>query len=163
MRKPDIITVIEREGFTLNRNKMKCPFHDEKTASFIVFPQKQTFHCFGCGEGGDVIAFIQKLHSLDFKRAIRHLRVEIPRRCQRDVERQEAIQEFRDWEKEYYMDLCIQYRCIQNHKRAVLDIDNISEAAYHAEAGIADRMDIIMYGDSNSKLALWREATLEPR
>lgn len=161
MKKPEIITVIEREGFTLNRNKMKCPLHEEKTASFIVFPQKQTFHCFGCGQGGDVIAFIQKLRNLDFRQAIAYLRCETPRRCQRDIERQEAIEEFRQWETDYYTDLCIQYRCIQNHKRGVKDTDDISTGAYHAEAGIEDRMDIIMYGDSNSKLALWREAQVE--
>lgn len=161
MKKPDIIEIIEREGFTLNRNKMKCPFHDENTASFIVFPQKQTFHCFGCGEGGDVIAFIQKLHNLDFKAAIRHLRVETPRRCLRDIERQQAITEFRQWETDYYEELCIQYRCIQRHKLIVQDMDNISEAAYHAESGIANRMHIMMYGDSNVKLALWREAQVE--
>jgi DNA primase len=43
-----------------------CPFHDEKTPSFNVRPSHGTFHCFGCGEGGDVIAFIQKIEHLSF-------------------------------------------------------------------------------------------------
>lgn len=43
-----------------------CPFHKEKTPSFTVDPGKQLFHCFGCGEGGDVITFIEKIENLDF-------------------------------------------------------------------------------------------------
>ena len=38
-----------------------CPFHKEKTPSFSVDSQKQRYHCFGCGDGGDVIAFIMKI------------------------------------------------------------------------------------------------------
>ena len=37
-----------------------CPFHNEKTPSFTVFPATQSFYCFGCGAGGDVITFIMK-------------------------------------------------------------------------------------------------------
>lgn len=47
-----------------------CPFHKEKTPSFSVSPDKQIFHCFGCGEGGNVIHFISKIENLDFKESI---------------------------------------------------------------------------------------------
>ena len=43
-----------------------CPFHDEKTPSFQVTPARGFFYCFGCGEGGDVITFIQKIDNLTF-------------------------------------------------------------------------------------------------
>ncbi|WP_130348784.1 DNA primase [Herbihabitans rhizosphaerae] len=50
-----------------------CPFHDEKTASFNVRPTHGTFHCFGCGEGGDVIAFLMKIEHLTFVEAVERL------------------------------------------------------------------------------------------
>lgn len=51
--------------------KALCPFHNEKTPSMQISPQKQIWHCFGCGEGGDVISFIQKFENLDFKEALK--------------------------------------------------------------------------------------------
>ena len=50
--------------------KARCPFHEEKTPSFTVVPSKQIFHCFGCGESGDVIEFIKKFDHLDFVEAV---------------------------------------------------------------------------------------------
>jgi DNA primase len=50
-----------------------CPFHKEKTPSFTVDNRKQLYHCFGCGEGGDVISFIMKIENLDFIEAAEFL------------------------------------------------------------------------------------------
>jgi DNA primase len=50
-----------------------CPFHDEKTPSFTVDTSKQLYHCFGCGEGGDVINFIEKIENMDFVEAVEFL------------------------------------------------------------------------------------------
>jgi DNA primase len=50
-----------------------CPFHDEKTPSFTVSPVRGTYKCFGCGEGGDAIAFVEKLEQVDFVGAIEAL------------------------------------------------------------------------------------------
>jgi DNA primase len=50
-----------------------CPFHNEKTPSFNVRPSHGTFHCFGCGEGGDVIKFIQKIDLVSFVEAVERL------------------------------------------------------------------------------------------
>lgn len=50
-----------------------CPFHKEKTPSFTVDPSKQLYHCFGCGEGGDVISFIEKIENTEFMEAVEFL------------------------------------------------------------------------------------------
>ena len=50
-----------------------CPFHSEKTPSFVVYPETQSFYCFGCGAGGDVITFIKKISNLDYVEAVKLL------------------------------------------------------------------------------------------
>ncbi len=71
--------------------KACCPFHNEKTPSFIVSPEKQIFHCFGCGAGGNAIGFVMKYENMEFPEAVRILAakagVDIPRYEQRDAER----------------------------------------------------------------------------
>ncbi|RPG33097.1 MAG: DNA primase, partial [Gammaproteobacteria bacterium TMED92] len=60
-----------------------CPFHDEKTPSFSVSPDKQFFHCFGCQESGSALGFIMKYERLEFVEAVellaRELGMEVPR------------------------------------------------------------------------------------
>jgi hypothetical protein len=72
----DIVTLVE--GYTRLRKSGArfvglCPFHQEKTPSFGVSPDRGSFKCFGCGEGGDAIAFVEKLENLDFVGAIEFL------------------------------------------------------------------------------------------
>ncbi len=56
-----------------NSYKALCPLHKEKTPSFHVVPDKQIFHCFGCGKGGDVFAFLMELEKMPFPEAVRFL------------------------------------------------------------------------------------------
>ena len=53
--------------------RANCPFHNEKTPSFMVSPEKQIYHCFGCGEGGNVIGFLMKHEHLQFREALETL------------------------------------------------------------------------------------------
>ena len=50
-----------------------CPFHQEKTPSFIVFPDSQNFHCFGCGKGGDIFTFYMQVENVEFRDALQEL------------------------------------------------------------------------------------------
>ena len=50
-----------------------CPFHNEKSPSFSVSPDKQIFHCFGCGVGGNVIHFISKIEGIGFRESLEFL------------------------------------------------------------------------------------------
>ncbi|MCP4578819.1 MAG: DNA primase, partial [Deltaproteobacteria bacterium] len=50
-----------------------CPFHKEKTPSFTVSPSKEVFHCFGCGKGGDIFAFLMEIEGLTFPEALQRM------------------------------------------------------------------------------------------
>ena len=74
-----------------------CPFHNEKTPSFVVTQDKQIFKCFGCGEGGDVIAFLMKINNQTFAEVIEEqasvLGIELPRTSSKDVNSHKALKE----------------------------------------------------------------------
>ncbi len=73
------IDVVEEVGLVVALRKSGkslqglCPFHNERTPSFYVFPESQTWRCFGCNEGGDVVTFVEKQLGLDFRDALLYL------------------------------------------------------------------------------------------
>ena len=73
------IDVVEEVGLVVALRKAGksfqglCPFHNERTPSFCVFPESQTWRCFGCNEGGDVFTFVEKQQGLDFREALHYL------------------------------------------------------------------------------------------
>ncbi len=72
----DIVSVMQsyvelkRAGSTYS---CRCPFHSERTPSFHVYPDTQSYYCFGCGAGGDVVTFIKSIENLDYMEAVRFL------------------------------------------------------------------------------------------
>ncbi|MFL5681801.1 MAG: DNA primase [Chloroflexota bacterium] len=88
------LSVVEVVGETVSLKKAGttykglCPFHGEKTPSFVVTPQRETWHCFGCGLGGDIFSFVMQRDTVTFPEALRTLAqragVEIDERTQRE-------------------------------------------------------------------------------
>jgi DNA primase len=73
----DIVDLVQQHVPSLKKAgrsyKGLCPFHQEKTPSFVVFPDSQNFHCFGCGKGGDLFTFTMLAENIDFREALREL------------------------------------------------------------------------------------------
>jgi DNA primase len=91
-----------------------CPFHSEKTPSFMVNEEKQIFHCFGCGEGGDVFGFLMKVAHLSFPQAIKELAerygVKLPSKefspaQKKELVKREALLQINQIASEYFHDL----------------------------------------------------------
>ncbi len=88
--------------------KARCPFHEERTPSFYVVPEKGFFKCFGCGESGDVFAFLMRQSGLDFVEAIKHVAArsgveirEVAGRAQEDPNR--PLYELNAFAREFYV------------------------------------------------------------
>lgn len=113
--KPDILAVMEREGIEVKRRGRDfwapCPFHADKTPSFKIAPEKQRFHCFGCGVHGDVVDFIMKRHDVNFKDALAILGIRngqtVPIDPTKEKQRR-LLRAFEVWRREYYFKLCNQ-------------------------------------------------------
>ena len=74
-----------------------CPFHKEKSPSFSVSPDKQIFHCFGCGVGGNVIHFVSKIENLDFRETLEFLAersgIELPKNEDQGFNQRQALKD----------------------------------------------------------------------
>lgn len=96
--KTDIISVIGEYVHLISSGrtyKALCPFHKEKTPSFHVIPDKQIYHCFGCGKGGDVFSFLMDLEHLTFPEVVRFLAakngIEIPKDYDPEADKREDL------------------------------------------------------------------------
>ncbi len=92
--------------------KGRCPFHEEKTPSFMVSAEKQIYHCFGCGAGGNVFGFLMQYENLSFPEALRRLadraHIRLPEKSEARREgqsEQEKIYEIYQIAADYYRDL----------------------------------------------------------
>ena len=89
-----------------------CPFHAEKTPSFVVSPERESWHCFGCGEGGDIFTFLMKRDGLDFREALTRLAekagVELSERTAREDRRKARLREALESAIAWYREVLLQ-------------------------------------------------------
>ncbi len=89
-----------------------CPFHAEKTPSFIVTPERETWHCFGCGEHGDIFTFLMRRDGLEFREALeRHAEkagVELSERSAREDRRKKRLREALEAAIGWYREVLLQ-------------------------------------------------------
>jgi DNA primase len=164
----DLAEVVEQAGVDLNRRGSRyvglCPFHDDKTPSFYVFDDRH-FKCFGCGEYGDAIDFVEKLHGCDFNEALKILGIENgPVSADQQAEfkklkhRRELVKSFRRWERDAADEaalLCRSARKVLHSISTEADLDTYGDF-YHALPLWEYHLDILSCGDNEAKLALFR-------
>lgn len=101
-----------------------CPFHAEKTPSFIVSPDRESWHCFGCGEGGDIFTFLMKRDGMDFREALARLAekagVELSERTAREDRRNRRLREALEAAIAWYREVLLQAHQAER-ARAYLD------------------------------------------
>lgn len=112
----DIVEVVG-DYVTLKRKGVNytacCPFHDEKTPSFIVSPAKGLYKCFGCGKGGNAVSFVMEHEKLSYPEALRHLakryNIEVAETVQSEEQRQvnddrESMMVLNSWATDYFVE-----------------------------------------------------------
>ena len=103
-------TALQKSG---NSYKSTCPFHDEKTASFFVFPERQSWRCFGaCATGGDVYSFIMKSRNIGFGDALRLLsdQTGIPLPSKDDNSQYQLVKDINDSANTFFQEYLISIR-----------------------------------------------------
>ena len=101
--------VLKRAGTVY---KGLCPFHAEKTPSFIVTPERETWHCFGCGKHGDIFTFLRERDGLEFREALQRLAekagVELSERSSREDRRKRRLREALETAIAWYREVLLQ-------------------------------------------------------
>jgi DNA primase len=131
LERVDIVEVIDRRVPLKKSGRnysARCPFHDEKTPSFSVSPDKQFFYCFGCGAGGNAIGFVMDYDRVDFPQAVENLAhlagLEVPRERQAD---EPAARQQQQQQRDLYQILDAAARFfreqLRNHPQAARAVD----------------------------------------
>jgi DNA primase len=153
-----------------------CPFHSEKTPSFMVNEEKQIFHCFGCGEGGDVFTFLMKAGHFSFPQAVEELAkrygVKLPSRelsvaQKKEITKNEVLFQINQIATEYFHDLLTQRREGEEGRR-YLSQRGISQeiVSEHRLGTSTDRWDGLVQHLQGKKVSLelaWELGLIFPK
>lgn len=171
LSKPDIVSILYQEGIE-PRQKGRylwalCPLpgHIERTPSFKVDPERQSFYCFGCHNSGDSIALIMKLHGLTFKEALNYLSLSESKptfnktQRQRVAEDKELVAAFNKWGKDLANTIYDLLRRLDRLKMKAQSIADVERLAfwYHKEPIYEHWISILEGDDNQAKYELWRE------
>lgn len=167
--KPNILDVLTSEGIDLKKKGRYfwalCPLsgHTEKIPSFSVDPERQVWRCWGCGEYGDVITFIEKYRRLGFKETLTYLGIAKgyqgykpdPRR----IKKRKLTQEYRQCLEEYARGLCFLVRMTWRIKRRLETMEEVEAWSwlYHQEPVWNCHLDILAGDDEREKFELYKE------
>ncbi len=164
--RPSIVEVIEQSGVHLRRAGREfvglCPFHSEKGPSFYVNEEKGVFHCYGCQEGGDVIAFVMKAEGLGFKGALEHLGLEdSPPRSRDDQGTRNEAAEIVAWAEMVSVLVADKLRLLGQQQRILWDIPDKDLARWKLE-GLRRQWELLTImdedlSDPDKMVELWKE------
>jgi hypothetical protein len=165
----ELTRVVESAGVELRRQGSRhvalCPFHDEKTPSFFIFNDRR-FKCFGCGEHGDVIDFVQKHYGISFQGALKHLGIEqghitseIQTKIERRKRRAELINQFKKWCGDYGAWLGAMINRTQKLTKGITPEDlDLYAPLLHELPLWEHHSDILLNGNDREKYQLYKEA-----
>jgi hypothetical protein len=168
-REIDLVSVVEAFGVEVRQHGARhvglCPFHAERTPSFYVF-QDNHYKCFGCGEHGDVIDFVQKHYGLSFQDALKHLGIEQGRvtpEVKQDIkkrkERAKLVEQFRQWEQDYctyVSDLWHKTKRMMMYGIPPDDLD-LYASLFHMLPVWEYHRDILIHGTDEEKYKLYKD------
>ncbi len=153
-----------------------CPFHSEKTPSFMVNEEKQIFHCFGCGEGGDVFTFLMKVGHFSFPQAVEELAkrygVKLPSRelsasQKKEMAKSEGLFQINQVASEYFHDLLTRRREGEEGRRYLSQRGISQEIITEHRLGFStDRWDGLVRHFQERKISLelaWKLGLIFPR
>ena len=160
----DIVALAERENLQPkkcgSRFQVCCPFHQETKPSMFLFPDRNTFKCFGCGERGDAVDMVRKLHGLDFSGAMAYLGLKKGEYDKDLVEesrmQKRLVEKFRKWEPAFFDQTVTAVRVVNAYikqAKSIEDIENIAEAVKWAEY-IEHVAEVFSTADDRTKYAI---------
>lgn len=162
----DLAEYVQDSGIKLKWNGKHyfgcCPIHEEKTPSFLVNPSTGKWHCFGCGEGGDVIDLVIKTHHVTYPKALQilGLSTEKPqkdefRKAEESKAKRKEKQKFEKW-KSWYTESLFEQLEMERHACKALTVDNFEEYCgfLYDVSRVEHEIEIMCGYDEDAKKAL---------